>query len=181
MSGPQHPSPDRDSPGSDTTRHHAVSSSRAALTTAAVVLAVVSADQVSKNLAVNALVDGPAEGPGPFWFRLVANRGALIGLPLPGWLLVGAVFAVLIMAVRSILQPGTYPDSVAWGLVMGGAFGNLADRFLHRPQFPDHAVVDWIASSVLPTFNLADVAIVAGMLTLVATPIHSNRVVAVVQ
>ena len=143
---------------------------------AAVVLMVVIADQASKNLAVGALFDGPAEGPGPLWFRLVANRGALMGFPLPGWLLIGAVVAVVAMAVRSLLEPGSRLAALGWGLVVGGALGNLADRVLHRPRFPDHAVVDWIASSVLPTFNLADVAIVAGLVTLAASSKRSTRI-----
>jgi signal peptidase II len=142
----------------------------------AMMLAVVIADQASKNLAVGALVDGPAEGPGPFWFRLVANRGALMGFPLPGWFLIGAVVAVVAIAARSLLEPGSRLAALGWGLVVGGALGNLADRFLHRPRFPDHAVVDWIASSVLPTFNLADIAIVAGLVTLAASRRRSKHI-----
>lgn len=147
----------------------------ASLTAAAVVIAVVAADQISKNLAVGALLDGPVDGPGPFWFRLVANRGGLMGFPLPGWILIAAAVGVVAMAVRSLVEPGSRPAAVGWGLVVGGAFGNLADRFAHRPRFPDHAVVDWIASSVLPTFNLADAAIVAGVVVLAAMPNRSNR------
>lgn len=144
----------------------------AALLAVAVVLAVVIADQVSKNVAVGALLDGPVEGPGPVRFWLVANRGALMGLPLPGWLLIAGVVAVVVAAIRSLFERGSGLAALGWGLVVGGAFGNLTDRFLHRPRFPDHAVVDWIASSALPTFNLADVSIVVGVIALASS---SNR------
>ena len=45
-------------------------------------------------------------------------------------------------------------------LLVGGALGNLADRAR------DGAVTDFIDLSLWPTFNLADVAIVLGVLLL---------------
>lgn len=142
-----------------------------------VVIAVIVAtvDQFSKTLAVTRLTAGPADGPGPFWFRLVANRGALMGFPLPTWLLLGIAFVVLVIAVSAVTRGAPIPTILGWGLILGGASGNIVDRFRHRPRFPDHAVVDWIASTALPTFNLADVAIIAGLLliTLTAVPASS--------
>ncbi len=44
---------------------------------------------------------------------------------------------------------------------MGGALGNLADRVR------EDAVIDFIDLPRWPTFNLADVAIVAGVVTLI--------------
>lgn len=142
---------------------------------AAAVAAVVVGDQVSKAFAIGALIDGPVEGPGPLRFRLVANRGALMGFPLPGWLLAAAVLGVIAMAVGALRDSNSWSTALGWGLVVGGAFGNLADRFLHRPRLPDHAVVDWIASSVLPTFNLADIAILTGLVVVAVTPQRSNH------
>lgn len=147
---------------------------------AASVIGVVAAtDQLSKMLAVSRLIDGPAEAPGPFWFRLVANRGAFMGLPLPSWFLLAAAIVVLTMALSALADNAPRPIIVGWGLIVGGAAGNLADRFQHRPRFPDHAVVDWVASTSLPTFNLADVAIAAGLaiitLTTASTPSLPTR------
>jgi signal peptidase II len=45
-------------------------------------------------------------------------------------------------------------------LLIGGALGNLADRVR------DGAVTDFISLPLWPTFNLADLAIVAGVLLL---------------
>lgn len=143
----------------------------ATIAMAAITATVATVDQISKTLAVTRLMTGPADGPGPFWFRLVANRGALMGFPLPTWLLFGAAFAVVVMAVSAATRGAPSHTILGWGLIVGGATGNVVDRFQHRPRFPDHAVVDWIASTSLPTFNLADVAIVAGLalITLAAT------------
>jgi lipoprotein signal peptidase len=63
------------------------------------------------------------------------------------------------------LRPGA--DRLAWlpaGLLVGGALGNLADRVR------DEAVTDWIDFPAWPTFNLADVAIVVGVISLVLLP-----------
>lgn len=130
---------------------------------AVVIAVVVVADQVSKRLAIARLIDGPTDAPGPFWFRLVANRGALMGIPVPSLLLLAGTGVVLVMAWSALANGASRLTIVGWGLIVGGSAGNLADRFQQRRRFPDHAVVDWIASTFLPTFNLADVAIVAGL------------------
>lgn len=136
---------------------------------AATMAVVVLGDQISKSLAVSRLMDGPVQGPGPFWFHLVANRGALLGFPLPTWILFSVVAAVIVMAVSALAATTSIRVIVAWGLLVGGAAGNLIDRLQHRPRFPSHAVVDWIASGSFPTFNLADVAIVSGLVLLAVT------------
>jgi len=47
------------------------------------------------------------------------------------------------------------------GLMLGGAIGNIIDRFRHE------AVTDFINLPVWPTFNIADVSIVAGVLAMI--------------
>ncbi len=142
------------------------------------VAAVLAVDQISKSMATQQLLDGPSGGPGPFWFRLVANRGALMGLPVPTWLLVVLTCSVAAGAVLTLTRTTSRRVALGYALLLGGAAGNLVDRFQHRPRFPDHAVVDWIASTTLPTFNLADVGILAGMVLLAtatrptATPVR---------
>lgn len=136
---------------------------------AATVVAAVALDQISKNLAVSRLMDGPADPPGPFMFGLVANRGALMGFPVPVWALFMIAAVVAAVSVNTLRTTGSRRTILGHGLLVGGAAGNLVDRFQHRPHFPAHAVVDWIASASLPTFNLADVAIVAGLGLLATT------------
>lgn len=144
------------------------SSPISSLLAAIALVVVIAVDQITKSMAIQRLLDGPEDGPGPFRFRLMANRGAFMGLALPSWLLTGVVAIIIVMAARSLAQGTPRRAGLGWGLLVGGAIGNLLDRVQHRPRFPDHAVVDWIASSLLPTFNIADVAIVVGLLLLTA-------------
>lgn len=126
-------------------------------------------DQVSKNLAIDRYVHNPPRTLGPFHIHLVANRGALMGLPLPTWVLFMVVALLVVVAVSGLTKPTSRAVVVGYALLMGGAAGNIADRLQHRGRFPDHAVVDWVASNALPTFNLADLAIAGGLLILVVT------------
>ena len=134
-----------------------------ALVVAATVLLL---DQITKSIAIEQLLTGSRGGVGPFRFRLMANRGVLMGLPAPTWLVFVAVAVLCVAAIRAVAADSGWAASVGWAVLVGGASGNLVDRLQHRPRFPDHAVVDWIASSSLPTFNLADVAIVVGVVSL---------------
>ena len=136
------------------------------------VVAVLFADQVAKTLAVQKLIDGPVDIFGPWRLRLVANRGAILGIPAPAWLLFAGFGVVAVMALVAVRRAPTVRIAAGYGLVVGGAAGNIVDRVLHRPRFPGHAVVDWIGSSFLPTFNLADVAILLGIVLLARA---SNR------
>jgi len=91
-----------------------------------------------------------------------------MGFPLPIWAMV-AVAAVVVALAATNLATATKPSALGFGFLVGGALGNLVDRFQHRPRFPDHAVVDWIATARFPTFNLADVAIITGIIVVVFT------------
>lgn len=55
-----------------------------------------------------------------------------------------------------------------WALLLGGAVSNTLDRRLHG------GVVDFIKISYLPVFNLADTAIVIGLIILVVTFVIST-------
>tara|TARA_B100001105_G_scaffold135351_1_gene108411 strand:- start:371 stop:616 length:246 start_codon:yes stop_codon:yes gene_type:complete len=52
------------------------------------------------------------------------------------------------------------------GLVLGGACGNLADRLFRTPRWGRGAVVDFVDFQFWPVFNLADAAIVVGVVML---------------
>jgi signal peptidase II len=124
-------------------------------------------DQVSKELALHALLAGPVTVAG-VRLHLIANRGVLLGFPAPSWVVVAATAAVIAMALRST-RNRRWTTSLAFGLLTGGALGNLFDRFQGRHFFPDAAVLDWISAGRI-TFNLADVFVVAGVVMLVFLP-----------
>jgi signal peptidase II len=85
-------------------------------------------------------------------FGLAAGGGTgLVLLTVLALLVVGYLFA------RNPTRPGMW---VAVGLLAGGAIGNLADRV--RVD----AVTDYVSIGSWPNFNLADVAVTAGVLLL---------------
>ena len=55
---------------------------------------------------------------------------------------------------------------MALGFVLGGASGNLLDRAFRSPRWGRGAVVDFIDLQFWPVFNLADAAIVIGVIAL---------------
>ncbi len=79
--------------------------------------------------------------------------------------LVAVVVAVVIVrTARRLFSTGW---AVALGLVLGGALGNLIDRFFRDPGFLRGGVVDFLSvfgpdGQVWPVFNVADSAIVCG-------------------
>jgi signal peptidase II len=122
------------------------------------------ADQVTKNLAVHDLVHGPVHVIGPFNFVLSYNSGIAFslgsGLTVPIVLIVVSAVGVVIWTTRGL---PSIPGSIAVGLILGGACGNLSDR-LFRGE--GGAVVDFIETSFWPTFNVADASIVIGAILL---------------
>jgi signal peptidase II len=134
----------------------------------AVALAVIGADQLTKaaieqSLPLNASWAPIADVAHLFRFTHVSNTGAAFGLFPTGSLLfaVVAVAAGMAILVYNLQLPaGSLLLRLALGLQLGGALGNLADRLRlgHVTDFLD--VGPW------PVFNLADMAIVAGVLLL---------------
>lgn len=123
-------------------------------------------DQATKVLAVTQL---PATGVagrefGVFDLRLVRNPGGAFGIPgFPGLFLVVTIL-VIILVVRALPRTDRLLLAAVYGLVSGGALGNVADRLLREPGFPSGHVVDFVDLGWWPVFNLADVGIVIGAL-----------------
>ncbi|HVM00263.1 MAG TPA: signal peptidase II [Egibacteraceae bacterium] len=121
-------------------------------------------DQATKVLAVAQL---PATGIvgvelGFVDLRLVRNPGGAFGIPgFPGLFLV-VTLLVLVLVVRALPRTDRLSLAVVYGLVTGGALGNVTDRLLRDPGFPSGHVVDFIDLGWWPVFNLADVGIVVG-------------------
>jgi signal peptidase II len=69
------------------------------------------------------------------------------------------VIVVILRLARSLFS---LPWAIALGLLLGGAFGNLADRIARGPGFLRGWVVDFIQVPHWPIFNLADSAICVG-------------------
>lgn len=129
------------------------------------------ADQLSKRWAELALSDGrtiPLIGR-YLGLRLVHNPGGAFGI-FPGATVVLTVLSAVLVIGASIWAIRLGQASVRLGMIVGGGVGNLIDRFTQGPSMLDGPVTDFIASSFWPTFNIADSAIVAGVLLLLLRP-----------
>lgn len=121
-------------------------------------------DQATKVLAVQSLPATGAVGAelGVVDLRLVRNPGGAFGIPgFPGLFLV-VTLLVLILVARALPRTERLLLAAAYGLVTGGAVGNVVDRLFREPGFPSGYVVDFVDLGWWPVFNLADVGIVLG-------------------
>lgn len=120
-------------------------------------------DQASKVLAEALLPPPPGRVDlGILDLRLVYNEGAAFGIRgFPGlFIIVG--FVVIVLVARALPRTDRLSLGAAYGLICGGALGNMLDRIFRPPYFPGGAVVDFIDLRWWPVFNLADIGIVVG-------------------
>jgi signal peptidase II len=134
---------------------------------------VVVLDQVTKVIVADAL--GPGERVDlvlGFELADVRNTGIAFGLLADGQTLVIVVTAAALALILGYfaLNPSRPGLWIAVGILVGGAVGNLADR-LRADE-----VIDFIDPPLWPAFNVADIAIVAGIavIVLIHRP-HAHR------
>jgi signal peptidase II len=137
---------------------------------AIVAAGVVAIDQLTKWWALRALSDRTIDLVGSLRLALAFNKAGAFGLgsSFVPVLAVVAVGVVLVFVVRGEANTNL-AVAVALGLVLGGAFGNLADRLFRDPGLLRGAVIDFIDLQWWPVFNLADAAITCGCVLLVLT------------
>ena len=142
---------------------------------AAVLSLSVGCDQAAKQFAIERLVGTPplSLAGDTVRFELAANPGGFLGLgadlPLVARriLFVGLVPVLVLLVAGFVIRSGAGSKwaMTALGLVVGGGLGNWLDRVLR-----DGAVTDFVSLGYggLRTgiFNVADVAVVAGVLLL---------------
>ena len=121
-------------------------------------------DLATKSLAIKYLGTGDKKIFGNFFrFALTFNKGAAFSLATSKTIFL-STFAIAVAA--TILWIGRRINDSKWalalGIVLGGIFGNLADRIFRAPGGLQGAVVDWIKVSKWPTFNIADASVVIG-------------------
>lgn len=140
--------------------------------------AVVAIDQITKAFALSALRDGESVPAidGIMHWTLQRNPGAAFGLfrraPVLFTVLAIVIATAIIVAAPRVRDRA---NAIALGLVLGGALGNLVDRLFRPPgPFRGH-VIDFIDLRVWPTFNGADVAVVAGAALLAIASLRSGR------
>jgi signal peptidase II len=133
------------------------------LRAAGVMVAVIALDQAVKAIVRSAIDPGSAEELLPF-LKLVNVRNTGVAFSMFSG---GGTLLVVFAVVATIALLGFFvahaERPLAWlptGLLLGGAIGNLIDRV------SDGAVTDFIKFTAWPAFNVADIAITFGVLTL---------------
>jgi signal peptidase II len=141
---------------------------RAAFPTILGVAAVVFAlDQAAKYLVLQNIPAGTSWSFFPAFSRLfqlthITNSGAAFGSFSNLGVVFKVVAVVVIIAIFFFFH--IFPVEKVWvrvslGLIVGGAMGNVLDRFVR----PDGAVVDFIDIGFWPIGNIADWCIVIGV------------------
>lgn len=126
---------------------------------------VIGVDQLTKQLALDRLADGPVHViDGVLSWNLSYNSGGAFGLlqGFPEFFLVATIVVAGLILVWARSIEGT-AHVLPLGLVLGGGLGNVFDRVVRDTG---GRVVDFIDLHVWPVFNIADSAIVVGVLTL---------------
>ncbi len=143
-----------------------------------IALLLVTADQLTKLWIRSNLVEGESLfEAGLFRIARVHNTGAAFGLfqDQSFALTIVALFGIAFLLVYALLINRHLPflDNVlgmsALGLVLGGTIGNLIDRLCLG------YVTDFIDFSFWPAFNVADSAIVIGVIIFACLLLYSVR------
>jgi signal peptidase II len=123
-------------------------------------------DRLTKVIAMSRLVQGqPVEVlRGIFHITLVLNTGTAFGLFKGKTAVFSAISIVVIVLIPFFILRNKKTGmtlSLALGLILGGAAGNLFDRISFG------YVVDFLDFRIWPVFNIADSAITTGIAILV--------------
>jgi signal peptidase II len=133
-------------------------------------LVVLGLDQLTKALVLHYLQPGdPVDVIGSLLrFQLIRNPGAAFSLGT-GYTPVISVIQITVVVVVVWLSRrlGSIGWTIAFGLLFGGAVGNITDRIFREPS-PFHGhVVDFLQLPHWAIFNVADMAVTAAAVLLV--------------
>lgn len=137
--------------------------------------AVLALDVLTKVVAVAFLegADPIKLFGGVLYLTFVRNPGAAFGMAEGmTWILALIALGVAGFILWISRNLRSQPWAIGLGLVLGGAVGNLADRLFRQPGPMRGHVVDFLSlfdpfGRVWPVFNVADMAIVCGGVTIV--------------
>lgn len=132
-----------------------------------IILFVTIADQITKWLITRNLVlyETIDVLPGIVWITRIHNSGIAFGL-FPGvpdvFMVITLISIFIILYFYLTMEPRTFLLTVGCAMILGGAVGNLIDRYRFA------YVVDFIKIGLWPAFNVADssVSIGVGLLVL---------------
>lgn len=128
-------------------------------------------DVGTKMLAVGLLRPGHAVPLLGNWLvcELTRNSGAALSMAADRTVM---LTLVVFSVAAGIAWIGAHVRSPWWalglGTILGGAAGNLVDRLFRAPGPLRGHVVDFLAVGPMPVFNVADLAVLAGVVWLIA-------------
>jgi len=141
---------------------------------------IVVADQITKWWVLAEFLDNPRVVPVTDFFNLVLvwNRGVSFGLFASSaqwmpYILAGLAIVISVFLVMWLRKADNRVLAAGLGFVLGGAIGNVIDRFMHQ------AVVDFLDFHAFgyhwPAFNIADSSIFVGVVLILYDGLFENR------
>jgi signal peptidase II len=119
-------------------------------------------DQLTKMWAERALTQGePVQVVGDLLrLHLIYNSGAAFSLGTGSTGVLTILASVIVVAIIwQALKVRSLAWAVALGLLLGGALGNLIDRYFRAPAPGQGHVVDFLRLPSFPIFNVADIGV----------------------
>lgn len=137
-------------------------------------------DQLSKQWILAWFMNGHHQLKVTPFFNIIlaANKGVSFGMLPAGsiygvWSLIGLAIAISFLLGLWIWQAETKSSGICFGLILGGALGNVIDRILYS------AVIDFLDFHAMGyhwyTFNIADCGIVIGSVLLIIQMLYNPK------
>lgn len=136
-------------------------------------------DQITKCLAVNNLIENISVNQITSFFNLVLvyNKGISFGLfnqiDYSNYIFLSLSIIIICFLLKWLKDSVMLTESLALGLIIGGAIGNIVDR-IFRPGVVDFIQLHW-HEYYWPNFNIADSAICLGVMVLIILSIDIKR------
>jgi signal peptidase II len=145
-----------------------------------VAVIVLTADAISKQQVLTRL---PGHPPvrllhGLLTLDLTFNAGAAFGVGTSYTAIIALIVCgVIAYIIRTARRLRSLAWTIALGLLLGGAMGNLGDRLFRAPGLLRGQVVDWINLPHFPwTFNLADASITCAAVMIAVLALRGVRI-----
>jgi signal peptidase II len=142
-----------------------------------IIVAVVIADQATKNWALNSLSDGRTiDLVWTLRFNLVFNSGMAFSQGQGLGRLIGLLaIGVAVWLWLSLKKASTNLSLVGTAMLIGGALGNVVDRLFRGEKWLAGSVIDFIDLQWFPVFNIADSAVTLGAAMLITSSVAASR------
>ena len=145
-----------------------------------VAVVVLTADAISKAQVLARLPGHPPVRllDGLITLDLTFNAGAAFGVGTSYTAVIALIVCgVIVYIIRTARRLRSLAWTIALGLLLGGAMGNLGDRLFRAPGPLRGRVVDWINLPHFPwTFNLADASITCAAVLIAVLALRGVRI-----